>query len=85
MFTVLIRLYKPALLVLKAIVSSKGISPTTRGKAAGFVKLMMSFDFVFIFHVRKELMGITDLLCKKLQYKSQDIGNDMNEVIIQKN
>ncbi|KAM0893614.1 hypothetical protein ACQ4PT_024979 [Festuca glaucescens] len=66
--------------VLKAIASSKGASPSARGKAAGSVKLMMSFDFVFILHVMKELMGITDLLCKKLQQKSQDIVNAMHDV-----
>jgi len=41
---------------------------------------MMSFDFVFILHVMKELMGITDLLCKKLQQKTQDIVNAMDDV-----
>jgi len=41
---------------------------------------MMSFDFVFILHVMKELMGITNLLCKKLQQKSQDIVNAMDDV-----
>ncbi|KAK1621256.1 hypothetical protein QYE76_026773 [Lolium multiflorum] len=76
----LLRLYKPTFLVLKAIASSKGASPSARGKAAGSVKLMMSFDFVFILHVMKELMGITDLLCKKLQQKSQDIVNAMHDV-----
>ena len=40
----------------------------------------MSFDFVFILHVMKELMGITNLLCKKLQQKSQDIVNAMDNV-----
>ncbi|PVH64911.1 hypothetical protein PAHAL_2G382600 [Panicum hallii] len=41
---------------------------------------MMTFDFVFILHVMKEIMGITDMLCKKLQYKSQDIVNAMDDV-----
>jgi hypothetical protein len=31
-------------------------------------------------HVMKELMGITNLLCKKLQQKSQDIVNAMDDV-----
>lgn len=80
----LLRLYNPAFLVLKDVASSKGASPSARGKAAGSVKLMMSFDFVFILHVMKELMGITDLLCKKLQQKSQDIVNAMHDVAITK-
>jgi hypothetical protein len=41
---------------------------------------MMSFDFVFILHLMKELMEITDLLCTKLQQKSQDIVNAMDDV-----
>jgi len=78
----LIKLYKPTFLVLKDIANTKGpgTSQTVRGKAAGAVTLMMSFDFVFILHLMKELMGITDLLCKKLQHKSQDIVNAMDDV-----
>jgi hypothetical protein len=78
----LLKLYKSAFLVLKDIASTKGTgtSPTTRAKVAGAVKLMMSFDFTFILHLMKELMGITDLLCKKLQQKSQDIVNAMHDV-----
>ena len=41
---------------------------------------MMSFDFVFILHLMQELMEITDLLCRKLQQKSQDIINAMDDV-----
>jgi hypothetical protein len=78
----LLKLYKPTFLVLKSIATSKGsgTSPSARAKASGAVKLMMSFDFIFILHVMKELMGITDLLCKKLQQKSQDIVNAMDDV-----
>ncbi|KAL6655967.1 hypothetical protein ACP70R_006793 [Stipagrostis hirtigluma subsp. patula] len=78
----LLKLYNPTYLVLKDIATARGsgTSPSARAKAAGAVKLMMSFDFVFILHVMKELMGITDLLCKKLQLKSQDIVNAMDDV-----
>ena len=78
----LLKLYKPTFLVLKDIATAKGSgsTPAGRAKAAGAVKLMMSFDFVFILHVMKELMGITDLLCKKLQQKTQDIVNAMDDV-----
>ncbi|KAG0529915.1 hypothetical protein BDA96_05G138500 [Sorghum bicolor] len=41
---------------------------------------MMTFDLVLILHLMKELMGITDLLCRKLQQKSQDIINAMADV-----
>jgi hypothetical protein len=78
----LIKHYGPTFLVLKSIAttSGSGSSPSARAKAAGAVRLMMSFDFVFILHVMKEMMGITDLLCKKLQQKSQDIVNAMDDV-----
>ena len=54
----LLRLYKPTFLVLKDIATARGsgTSASGRAKAAGAVKLMMSFDFVFILHVMKELM-----------------------------
>ncbi|KAJ1273220.1 hypothetical protein BS78_06G262800 [Paspalum vaginatum] len=82
----LIKLYKATFLVLKDIANTKGpgTSPSVRGKAAGAAKLMMTFDFVFILHVMKEIMGITDLLCKKLQQKSQDIVNAMDDVVTTK-
>jgi hypothetical protein len=78
----LIKLYKPTFLVLKDIAIAKGSGTTTAGraKAAGPIKLMMSFDFIFIMHVMKELMGLTDLLCKKLQHKSHDIVNAMDDL-----
>ncbi|KAG2675774.1 hypothetical protein I3843_12G022500 [Carya illinoinensis] len=37
-----------------------------------------SFQFIFILHLMKEIMGITDVLCQVLQKKSQDILNVMN-------
>jgi hypothetical protein len=78
----LLKLYQPTFLVLKSIATSKGsgTSPSTRAKANGVVKLMVYFDFIFIVHVMKELMGITYMLCKKLQLKSQDIVNAMDDV-----
>ncbi|XP_066396079.1 uncharacterized protein [Miscanthus floridulus] len=68
----LLKLYKLTFLVLKDIATAKGSgsTPTGRAKAVGAVKLMMSFDFVFILHVMKELMGITDLLYKKLHKRN---------------
>ena len=45
---------------------------------------MMSFGFVFIMHVMKELMGIIGLFVKKLQQKYQDIVNAIVDVVITK-
>jgi hypothetical protein len=79
---ILLKLYRPRYLVLRDIATARGSGTTssTQAKAAGGgVKSLMSFDFVFIMHVMKELMGITDL-CKKLQQKSQDIVNAIDDV-----
>jgi hypothetical protein len=72
----------PTYLILRDIATARGSRTTssTRAKATGAVNSLMSFDFVFIMHVMKELMGITNLLCKKLQQKSQDIVNAMDDV-----
>ncbi|GAV65171.1 hypothetical protein CFOL_v3_08686, partial [Cephalotus follicularis] len=39
--------------------------------------LLTSFDFAFILHLMKEIMGITDVLSQFLQQKSQYIVNAM--------
>ena len=39
---------------------------------------LTSFEFVFIFHLEKETMEITDKLCQALQSQSQDILNAMH-------
>jgi phage terminase large subunit-like protein len=78
-----LRMYKLTYLVLKDIanIEGPGTKASVSWKADGAaVTLMMTFDFVFILHVMKEIMGITDMLCKKLQYKSQDIVNAMDDV-----
>jgi hypothetical protein len=70
--------------VLKDIANTKGLGTksSVRGKAAhDAATLMMTFDFVFILHVMEEIMGITNLLCKKLQHKSHDIVNAMDDVV----
>ena len=41
---------------------------------------LTSFEFVFILHLEKETMKITDKLCQALQSQSQDILNAMHLV-----
>ena len=69
-------------LVLKDVANTKhrGTKASVRSKATSAITLMMIFDFVFILLVMKELMGTTDILCRKLQHKSQDIVNAMDDV-----
>ena len=53
-----------------------------QGDGTYALKSLMSFDFVFILHVMKEIMGISDKLCQTLalQQNSQDILNAMHLV-----
>ena len=41
---------------------------------------LTSFEFVFILHLEKETMEITDKFCQALQSQSQDILNAMHLV-----
>jgi hypothetical protein len=71
---------------LKDIANTRGsrTSPSARAKATCVVQSMILIELVFIMHVMKELMGITDLICKKLQQKSQDIVNAIDDVVTTK-
>nr|KJB66041.1 hypothetical protein B456_010G125300 [Gossypium raimondii] len=44
-----------------------------RGDAHNAYNRLRSFEFIFIFHMMKEVLGITDNLCQVLQRHSQDI------------
>ncbi|XP_074337553.1 uncharacterized protein LOC141674752 [Apium graveolens] len=61
-------------------VVAQGTIFSQRGDALSAIKMLMSYEFVFILHVVKEIMAITDLLCRALQQKSLDILNAMHLV-----
>ncbi|XP_074323054.1 uncharacterized protein LOC141659998 [Apium graveolens] len=61
-------------------VAAQGTTFSQRGDALSAIKMLMSYEFVFILHVVKEIMAITDLLCRALQQKSQYILNAMHLV-----
>jgi hypothetical protein len=75
----LIKMYGATCLVLENIALDRS-TYSQRGDAAFSFKLLMSFDFAFILHIMKNVMGITDVLCQALQQKSQDILNAMHLV-----
>ncbi|CAH9119282.1 unnamed protein product, partial [Cuscuta europaea] len=75
----LIRMFAATCFVLEDV-EENGNNYSTRGDAAGALKKIKSFDFVFLLHLIKEIMSITDLLCQHLQKKSQDIINAMHLV-----
>ncbi|CAH9050421.1 unnamed protein product, partial [Cuscuta europaea] len=72
----LIRMFAATCSVLEDV-EENGNNYSTRGDATGALKKIKSFDFVFLLHLIKQIMGITDLLCQHLQKKSQDIVNAM--------
>ncbi|XP_057488502.1 uncharacterized protein LOC130774472 [Actinidia eriantha] len=73
---------------LKKIIDD-GNTYLQRGDADSAYDAITSFEFVFILHIIKEIMEITEDLCQALQCKSQDILNAMHlvsttKVLIQK-
>ncbi|KAF2308040.1 hypothetical protein GH714_034673 [Hevea brasiliensis] len=65
--------------VLKTIIVETA-TYNQRGDADYAYNVITSFEFVFILHLMKEILEITDDLCQALQYKSQDILNAMSLV-----
>ncbi|KAK9741078.1 hypothetical protein RND81_03G079700 [Saponaria officinalis] len=57
------------------IMIDKSCNSNQRRDADIALNLMISYEFVFISHLMRELLGITDVLCQALQKKSQDIAN----------
>jgi hypothetical protein len=68
----LVRLFNATCSVLENILN-EGSTYSQRGDANAAYKMITSFQFIFILHLMKEIMGITDDLCQHLQQKSQDI------------
>ncbi|GAV81451.1 hypothetical protein CFOL_v3_24906, partial [Cephalotus follicularis] len=73
------RMFNPTCLVLKKIVDEES-TYSQREDATFAYDLLTSFDFVFILHLMKEIMAITDILSQILQQKYQDIVNAMQLV-----
>ena len=66
----LINMYEATCLVFKKIAKDRG-SYATRGDADSCYNYLKAFDFIFILHLMKEIMGITDMFCQALQKKSR--------------
>jgi hypothetical protein len=75
----LIKIYSPACEVILKIIDV-GTASSQRAEADSIHQVMTSFEFVFILHLMKETMQITDHLCQALQSKSQDILSAMHLV-----
>ncbi|KAI5322811.1 hypothetical protein L3X38_031883 [Prunus dulcis] len=75
----LIEMYDALCTILENI-KEDGSTGSLHGEATGGYNAIRQFEFVFILHLLKEIMGLTDILCRELQYKPQDIVNAMNLV-----
>ena len=68
----LLHMYSATASILEDL-AIKGSTYSQQGDATYAFKALTSFNFVFILHVMKEIIGIIDKLCQALQQKSQDI------------
>ncbi|OMO69931.1 hypothetical protein COLO4_28854 [Corchorus olitorius] len=72
--------FDPASRIVLVKVRDTAPNYSQRGDAQHAYTRLRSFEFVFILHVIKEVIGISDHLCQALQHRSQDILNAMNLV-----
>lgn len=66
--------------VLRNIAHDHSVSKYSRGDASGALRMIITFDFVFILLMMEKNMKITDVLCQTLQKKSIDILNAVDSV-----
>jgi hypothetical protein len=74
--TNLLKLFSVTIEVLE-IVEEDGKDVEKQAETSGFMKEMLTFDFVFICHLMHKSLGITYDLLQALQRKSQDVVNAM--------
>ncbi|XP_059434146.1 uncharacterized protein LOC132167252 [Corylus avellana] len=79
----IIRMFDATCTVLEDVIREGG-TYSQRGDANIAYNMLTSFEFIFILHLMKEIMGITEVLCQVLQQKSQDILNAVHLVSIAK-
>ena len=78
-------LFSATCTVLKDIINDRDSTPNQRSESDGAYDAITSFEFVFILHLMRDILEITDDLCQALQRKSQDILNAMPLVSTTKN
>ena len=69
--------------VLEIIESDGGLKQ--KGQAYALLSCLQSFEFVFVLHLMKMILGITNCLSESLQRRDQDIVNAMTLVKILNN
>ncbi|XP_042012163.1 zinc finger MYM-type protein 1-like [Salvia splendens] len=68
----------------KIYVGENGHDDSIRAEADDVLEIINSFEFVFVLHLMKQILGITHELSQVLQKKDQDIVNAMNLVKVAK-
>ncbi|XP_074292998.1 uncharacterized protein LOC141619877 [Silene latifolia] len=58
----------------------EGDTPAEHAQATTALDTMTSFEFIFILHLMKKVLEVSDLLSEALQRKSQDIINSLHLV-----
>nr|GME10607.1 zinc finger MYM-type protein 1-like [Ipomoea batatas]GME10639.1 zinc finger MYM-type protein 1-like [Ipomoea batatas] len=75
----LMRMFSATCEVLLNIIED-GTTHASRGDADTAYEVLTSFEFVFIMHLMKKVLEISNMLCQALQLQSQDILNAMHLV-----
>ncbi|KAI3684136.1 hypothetical protein L6452_33355 [Arctium lappa] len=75
----LIKMFSPTCEVLLKIVEEG--TGSIKGDADSTYEAMTTFEFIFVLHLKKEIMEITDILCQALQRQNQDIFNALRLVV----
>ncbi|XP_040931862.1 uncharacterized protein [Gossypium hirsutum] len=81
--TSLLKMYNATSIILENLRNTAS-NYSQRGDAHNAYNRLRSFEFIFILHVMKEVLGITDNLCQALQRRSQDILNTISLVLTTK-
>ncbi|XP_058740888.1 uncharacterized protein LOC131613191 [Vicia villosa] len=75
----LINMYEATCIISRKF-AKEGLNYASRGDADSAYNHLKSIDFIFILHLMKEIMSVTNMLCQALQQQSQDVVNAMHLV-----
>uniref|UniRef100_A0A8I6XI11 HAT C-terminal dimerisation domain-containing protein n=1 Tax=Hordeum vulgare subsp. vulgare TaxID=112509 RepID=A0A8I6XI11_HORVV len=72
------KMFAATIAVLRSVANDRPVTRYSRGDEVGALKMIISFNFVFILHLMEKIMKITGVLCQMLQRKSLDILNALD-------
>ena len=73
------KMFSSTCIVLSKLID-EGWTSAQRGGADCAYEILTSFDFIFVMHLMKEIITITNILCQALQRKSLDVPNALHLV-----